>query len=125
MDTFKVLVIAWSFASMSALADIITFECDYPTYSDKTGVQESNGFEVKFVSDTSTGKTYMSGNNGSTEVALFSRADDQGFNIVETSNSGNMMVTTILLSGASVHSRNSAIMGEIIPSQYYGSCDFT
>jgi hypothetical protein len=87
-------------------------------------VQESNGFEVKFVSDTSTGKTYMSGNNGSTEVAFFSRAGDQGFNIVETTNSGNMMVMTILLSGASVHSRNSEIMGEIIPSQYYGSCDF-
>ena len=49
MDTFKVLVIAWSFASMPALADIITFECDYPTYSDKTGVQESTGFGFTFV----------------------------------------------------------------------------
>jgi hypothetical protein len=124
MNIFKLFIIVNSFVSLPALAEVYTFECDYPTYSDKAGVQESNGFEVKFVSDTSTGKTYMSGNNGSTEVAFFSRADDQGFNIVETTNSGNIMVTTIMLSGASVHSRNSAIMGEIIPSQYYGSCDF-
>jgi hypothetical protein len=124
MNTLKFFIMMCAFANLPAIAEIYTFECDYPTYSDKAGVQESNGFEVKFVSDTSTGKTYMSGNNGSSEVALFSRADDQGFNIVETTNSGNMMVTTILLSGASVHSRNSAIMGEIIPSQYYGSCDF-
>jgi hypothetical protein len=124
MNTLKFFIMMCAFANLPAIAEIYTFECDYPTYSDKAGVQESNGFEVKFVSDTSTGKTYMSGNNGSTEVAFFSRADDQGFNIVETTNSGNMMVTTILLSGASVHSRNSAIMGKIIPSQYYGSCDF-
>jgi hypothetical protein len=124
MNTLKFFIMMCAFANLPAIAEIYTFECDYPTYSDKAGVQESNGFEVKFVSDTSTGKTYMSGNNGSSEVALFSRADDQGFNIVETTNSGNMMVTTILLSGASVHSRNSAIMGEIVPSQYYGSCDF-
>ena len=123
MDTFKVLVIAWSFASMPALADIITFECDYPTYSDKTGVQESSGFEFKFVSDTDTGKAYMSGNNGSTEVSLSMRADKEGVNVLEMTDSGNMMITTILFSGQSVHSRNSAIMGEFIASQYYGICE--
>ena len=36
--SFLLVLIAWSFASMPAFADIITFECDYPTYSDKTGV---------------------------------------------------------------------------------------
>ena len=123
MDTFKVLVIAWSFASLPALAEVYTFECNYPTYSDKAGVQESNGFEVKFVSDTDTGKAYMSGNNGSTEVSLFMRADKEGVNVLEMTDSGNMMLTTILFSGQSVHSRNSAIMGEFIASQYYGICE--
>jgi hypothetical protein len=33
------------------------------------------------------------------------------------------MLTTILFSGQSVHSRNSVIMGEFIASQYYGICE--
>ena len=123
MNAFKGLVIAWSFASIPALADIITFECAYPTYSDKTGVQESTGFEFKFVSDTATGKAYMSGSNGSTEVSLSMRSDKEGVNVLELTNSGNMMLTTILFSGQSVHSRNSVIMGEFIASQYYGICE--
>jgi hypothetical protein len=123
MNTFKVFVIAWSFASMPALSDIITFECDYPTYSDKTGVQESTGLEFKFVSDTATGKAYMSGSNGSTEVSLSMRSDKEGVNVLELTNSGNMMLTTILFSGQTVHSRNSVIMGEFIASQYYGICE--
>lgn len=123
MNAFKVFVIAWSFTSLPALADIFTFECDYPTYSDKTGVQEATGFEFKFVSDTDTGKAYMSGNNGSTAVALSMRADKEGVNVLEITDSGNMMLTTILFSGQSVHSRNSVIMGEFIASQYYGICD--
>ena len=121
--SFLLVLIAWSFASMPAFAEIITFECDYPTYSDKTGVQEAKGFEFKFVSDTDTGKAYMSGNNGSTEVSLSMRADKEGVNVLEMTDSGNMMLTTILFSGQSVHSRNSVIMGEFIASQYYGICE--
>ena len=123
MNAFKVLVIAWSFVSIPTLANIITYECDYPTYSDKTGIQKAKGFEVTFVSDTDTGKAYMSGNNGSTEVSLSMRADKEGVNVLEMTDSGNMMLTTILFSGQSVHSRNSAIMGEFIASQYYGICE--
>ena len=121
--SFLLVLIAWSFASMPALSDIITFECDYPTYSDKTGVQESSGFEFKFVSDTDTDKAYMSGSNGSTEVSLSMRADKEGVNVLEMTDSGNMMLTTILFSGKSVHSRNSVIMGEFVASQYYGICE--
>jgi len=82
MNAFKVLVIAWSFVSIPTLANIITYECDYPTYSDKTGIQKAKGFEVTFVSDTDTGKAYMSGSNGSTEVSLFMRSDKEGVNVL-------------------------------------------
>ena len=123
MNIFKFLTFTVIFTSFPALSEIYTFECEYPTYSDKTGLKEANGFNFKFVSDTDTGKTYMNGNNGSTEVFLSKRADDEGFNFVEMTNAGNVMVTTILLNGSSVHSRNSVILGEIIASQYYGRCD--
>ena len=121
--SFLLVLIAWSFVSIPALADIITFKCAYPTYSDKTGVQEAKGFEATFVSDTDTGKAYRSGSNGSTEVSLSMRSDKEGVNVLELTNSGNIMLTTILFSGQSVHSRNSVIMGEFIASQYYGICE--
>ena len=123
MNIFKFLTLTAIFTSFPALSKVYTFECEYPTYSDETGLKEATGFNFKFVSDTDTGKTYMNGNNGSTEVFLSKRADDEGFNIVEMTNAGNMMITTILLNGSSVHSRNSVILGEIIASQYYGRCD--
>jgi hypothetical protein len=65
----------------------------------------------------------MSGSNGSTEVSLSMRSDKEGVNVLELTNSGNMMLTTILFSGQTVHSRNSVIMGEFIASQYYGICE--
>ena len=97
--SFLLVLVVWSFESMPAFSDIITFECDYPTYSDKTGIQKAKGFEVTFVSDTDTDKAYMSGNNGSTEVSLSMRSDKEGVNVLELTNSGNMMLTTILFSG--------------------------
>ena len=65
----------------------------------------------------------MNGGNGSTEVRLSMRADKDGVNVLEITDSGNAMLTTILFSGQSVHSRNSVIMDEFIASQYYGTCD--
>ena len=65
----------------------------------------------------------MSGNNGSTEVSLSMHAYKEGVNVREMTDSGNMMLTTILFSGKSIYSRNSVFMGEFITSQYYGICE--
>ena len=75
---------------------------------------------MSFISDTESGKTYMRGNNGSSEVmSLF--CDDGGLNFIEVAGTGNVMLTTVLQGGASVHSRNSAIGEKFVASQYYGS----
>lgn len=113
------------FISLPAFSEIMTLECIYPNYSDAAGVYKTkSAFGFKFVSDTKTEKTYLTGSNGSSEVLKVPRADG-GMNYVEIAATGNVMITTVLPSGDSVHSRNSAIGGQFVASQYYGSCKVT
>lgn len=107
--------------SSVALADTMTFECEYTTYSDKTGLHKVDGpFNLTFLIDLSADKAYLIGNNGSAEVVLIPNAG--GVTLVETTGTGNVMVTAITKKGESVHSRNGIMNGTIIPSQYYGKC---
>jgi len=117
----KKLLIALMLISPVSFADVVTLECDYPTWSDSSGAHKATDFSFKFLSDSESGKTYMNGSSGSTEVMTLSR-EDGGINFIEVTSTGNVMVTTVLGGGASVHSRNSVIVGELIPSQYYGNC---
>jgi len=110
------------FISLPAISDVVTLECVYTKWSDVSGIHKTNAFEFKFVSDTATGKTYMNGNNGSSEVVTLAR-EDGGMNFLEISSTGNVMLTTVLPGGSSVHSRNTAIDAEFVASQYYGSCE--
>jgi hypothetical protein len=70
-----------------------------------------------------TKKTYMLGNNGSSEVTPIANSDG-GITFVEVTPSGNVMVTAITLSGEAVlHSRNGIFGKELVPSQAYGQCN--
>ena len=62
----------------------------------------------------------MVGNNGSTEIQMSDSIDHIGF--LEVTSTGNLMITAIDMNMKSVHSRNSVMFGEMIPSQYYGTC---
>jgi len=117
-----ILVLCALVICQNVFAEVMTLECDYPKYSDDSGSYRSEGFGMSFISDTKSGKTYMKGNNGSSEVMSLSR-DDGGLNFIEVAGTGNVMLTTVLQGGASVHSRNSAIGGKFVASQYYGSCE--
>jgi hypothetical protein len=99
----------------------VTYICDYKTYSDKNGLHKvSNPFVLTFLFDASTKKAYLIGNNGSEEVRPF--VQDAGMTLVEVTAVGNIMVTAITTDGKSVHSRTGILLGEIVPSQYYGEC---
>jgi hypothetical protein len=105
----------------AAKAETTTYECDYPTYSDEKGPHNVKApFRLTFLMDSSTKKAYLIGNAGSSEVSLLQNS--YGFTLVEVTSSGNVMVTAITHKGASVHSRNGMILGELVPSQYYGKC---
>jgi hypothetical protein len=104
-----------------AKAETTTYECDYPTYSDEKGLHKVKApFRLTFLLDASTKKAYLIGNAGSAEVSLIQNSP--GLTLVEITGSGNAMVTAITSEGASVHSRSSIILGELVPSQYYGQC---
>lgn len=107
------------FLSPSAFATE-TYECLYSHYSNKEGLHDAEkGFKLTFVIDEEANKSYMVGNNGSSEVKYI---DGAGTVFVEITQVGNIMTTAIDAEMNSVHSRNSIILGKLLPSQYYGQC---
>lgn len=97
-----------------------TYECKFTNYSDQKGNSTEN-LNLTFIIDKASGKSYMVGNNGSGPVEHIDRG--LGVSFVEITLLGNVMSTTIDTKMNSVHSRNTvAFSGELIPSQYYGSC---
>lgn len=105
-----------------AYAGTTTYSCNYTTYSDQEGNHKvEKTFELNFIVDKPAGKSYLLGNNGSTEVKLLESNDQIA--LLEVTASGNFMTTAIDSKLNSVHSRNSVMFGEILPSQYYGKCE--
>ena len=82
---------------------------------------EANDFNLTFIVDGENNTAYMVGNNGSAEIAILSSSGN--INFLEVTDTGNMMTTTIDSKLKSVHSRNSVLFGDLIASQYYGSCE--
>ena len=69
----KSLVILLVLFPVIAFADTTTYICKYPTYSDNEGNHKVKGkFELTFIVDNETEKTYILGNQGSSEVIIFS-----------------------------------------------------
>jgi hypothetical protein len=69
-----------------------------------------------------SGKAYILGNNGASEVAR-SPTDRGGIQFVERPASGVLQVTAIDQFGNAVHSRHTVgFEGDLIASQFYGSC---
>ena len=92
-----------------------------PSWSDEEGIHEANDFNLTFIVDGENDTAYMVGNNGSAEIAILSSGGN--INCLEVTGTGNMMTTTIDSKLKSVHSRNSVLFGDLIASQYYGSCE--
>lgn len=103
------------------LADTTTYSCNYTSYSDQEGNHKvKEKFELNFIVDKATGKSYLLGNNGSSEVKMLEIGDQLAF--LEVTATGNLMTTAIDSKLNTVHSRNSVMFGEMLPSQYYGKC---
>lgn len=115
------VAVCWAVGGSNANADTLTFVCDYKNYSNEKGAHKAEAdFRLTFVVDGEAKKSYLVGNNGSSEVTLIKNAD--GVSFLEVTDVGNVMVTTIADNMKTVHSRNGIISGDLIPSQYYGSC---
>lgn len=110
------------FMAFPAQAQTVTYYCKYLLYSDMEGLhQAEEDFLLTFVIDSQLNTAFMTGNNGSSSVLVVNGFD--GLTFIEETETGNVMATTITPELKSVHSRNSVFFGELIPSQYYGSCE--
>lgn len=84
------------------------------------GPQDAKGFKLEFTLENETGKAFMVGNAGLSDV--FVTKGSEGLTFVETLPTGAVQLTTVSWKGESVHSRHSMIAGALVPSQYYGHC---
>jgi len=117
----KIIVALLFLLPATAFADTTAFLCSYNSYSDQKGNHKvKNKFELNFIVDKATGKSYLMGNNSSSEVKMLESSDQIAF--LEVTSTGNIMTTAIDSKQNTVHSRNTVISGEIVPSQYYGKC---
>lgn len=117
-----ILFVAVMALSSASHASTISFTCSFSVNASPSGLKkESKPFELRFVADPQAVKAYLIGNNGSSEVKAVGNKGD-GMTFIETTDTGNIMVTAITASGEAVHSRNGIMNGKLIPSQYYGKC---
>ncbi len=55
-------------------------------------------------------------------VRVFSQPGEGRIAFLEVTATGNLMTTTIDSNGVSAHSRHTVAMGELLASQFYGTC---
>ena len=116
-----ILPLFLSLVPLTAVNATDMYVCDYPKYSDRNGVHNSSDkFEISFVVDRSKGTAYAVGSQASTEVTMLS--DKHGLVFIEITATGNIITTTIINGGESVHSRHIVIADDIVASQNYGKC---
>ncbi len=101
--------------------ELFTFVCSFDKVSTKDGVEKTNDIKfppIVFIYKANEQKALMVGNAGTVEVLVIRRADSVDFIQIEPIN----VTTTILFETAEVvHSRNTVLLGKLMPSQYYGT----
>ncbi len=100
-----------------------TYVCSFPVYhsSDEIEMSKADDFVLTFTFDTATSDAFLEGNNGVTPVFL--SKGSYGATFLEVLQTGAVQSTTVALDGGAVHSRHTMIGGDLVPSQYYGSCE--
>jgi hypothetical protein len=97
-----------------------TYKCYFTNFSNPKGNHKEN-LNFTFITNGSD-TAYVKGNFSKQEVVYIDKGNGKTF--VEVTNMGNVMVTTIDKNMKAVHSRNSVgILGKLIPSQFYGTCE--
>lgn len=77
-----------------ASANTSTYVCNYTSYSDQDGNHKvTEQFVLTFIYDKEANKSYMVGNNGSTELTHVPSSKQLSF--IEVTATGNIMTTAI------------------------------
>ena len=82
-------------------------------------VSSENPLKLELVVDA-TGYAFAVGRN---VYPVRVHTGDKGVTFLEELVTGAVQSTTVQLDGRAVHSRHTIILGELVPSQYYGTCE--
>ena len=104
-----------------ASSEVIRYVCVFPTFAQPDGIQKAKEFTMEFTYDTLTEDAFLTGNLGVNPVMPVLGSDSISF--LEFLSSGAVQSTTITKNGAASHSRHTVIFQDLVPSQYYGSCE--
>ena len=125
MKNIMLVILMLVFIPTLVYGDTETFIRNYSTYSDANGNHKvTDKFVLTFIVDMTKKTAIMLGSQGTEEVTLIPSGVGEGISFIEITGAGNVMTTAIDSKGNSVHSRNTIIHGEIVPTQYYGKCEF-
>ena len=118
----KHLVITFALISYAQTAYAETLVCKFPKYhsQDENRLQPSADFGMTFRYDLITREAFMEGNNGISGVTLTDGYD--GLTFLEFLPAGAVQSTTVAKNGVAVHSRHTLMFGDLVPTQYYGTC---
>jgi len=123
MKIFKIFIIVVFLAVQSAQSAPLIIICNYDKFA---SIQKVDAvveiFQLTFTVDEETSEAQVLRKNGITDVQLL--PTEGGFTFNEVNERGNVLTTTIDKYGKSAHSRNTILDSELIPSQFYGKCDY-
>jgi len=123
MKAFFSIIILF-FTSQNAYATLTTITCDYDRYASIQKVEQTiEVMQLVFTVDTESSKAQIIRKSGMTDIDLYPTGG--GFTFIEVNERGNVLTTTVDINGKSAHSRNTIIDSELVPSQFYGSCDYS
>ncbi|MGI9227380.1 MAG: hypothetical protein ACR2PU_01175 [Gammaproteobacteria bacterium] len=107
----------------TAKSETISITCDYNKFASIQSVENAiEIFRLSFSVNKDTSEAQVMRKNGISDVQLLPTGG--GFTFIEVNERGNVLTTTVDIHGKSAHSRNTILDGELIPSQFYGTCDY-
>lgn len=111
--------------SFIAFADnnVLSLDCKFTKYSDSTGFHKKSGLDpLKVTIDLNTNEGFIEGNVGLSKVVVIPNELAGSLSFIETTDVGNVNVTTISNTLNVVSSRNTVLFNTMMPSQHYGIC---
>jgi hypothetical protein len=116
------VIFAMLLGSPPAVAAPIEWHCTYTKvcFGEEQRCEKVKNFELRFITDTIEHETVTIGNMGTSDVLTWPGSN--GVTFIEHLETGAIQTTTISKTGQSVHSRHTLMLGNLVPSQYYGTC---
>ncbi len=114
-------VLVGCLCAMPAFATVQRFSCVFKerVSQDMDTAVPEKPLRIEFIVDE-TGHAFAVGRN---VFPVRSIVGDQGITFLEELSTGAVQSTTILPDGKAAHSRHTILLGEFMPSQYYGTCE--